>query len=167
MTRSAADSSTSHVICASGNLARSDQSDGSVWMTSPIALVLMIRMFTGRVRLLAGERAAAASSIEAAGAEKRLHLLVERADLVAGNQLLPILSQRVLPERFKSKRRIDHLVHSGLVDAFGHARRQVDPVFPDHLLEFADVLPIVLVQLIEDDAIPHAMPHAEHVRQSV
>ena len=41
-----------------------------------MALVLTIRMFTGRIRLPEGARAVVASSIEAAGVERRLHLLV-------------------------------------------------------------------------------------------
>src|SRR5215470_11687205 len=116
---------------------RSDQSAGSVWTTSPIALVFTIRMFTG-IRL-----------------PKVLHLHVQRADFFAGDELFPVVPECILPQGFESESGVDHFIHASFVDSGSDVRREINAILLNHILKFAHILAVILIYLVEDEAVTH------------
>src|SRR5262245_13130675 len=114
-------------------------------MTSPIALVFTIRMFTGRIRLPRSLRAQELASSRARQASMSLHLHIQRADLLAGDELFPVISERILPQGFEPQGGVDHFVHTWFVDAACDARRKIDAVLLNHMLKFAHVFAVVLI----------------------
>jgi hypothetical protein len=72
----------------------------------------------------ASERASTGNGVidECRQVSTALHFYIQRADLLAGDELFPVISERVLPQGLQPQRGIDHLVHAGFVDSLGDTR---------------------------------------------